>query len=193
MKKAKFLAIPVLAAALAACGVAQWVKTAQQILPVVLPMITNLVTAVSLLEGKTVSPADFRAISSTASQVSGDLNLVGQLVNQYEGSKDTTTVDKINSTLADVNAHLSALLTAVHISDPATVEKVTAIVTLIDTEVNSIEQILPIVSNGQSKAVVLAAHRPLSAPELKAEYNRIVSQSTSNAAVNAAFAKLTLK
>lgn len=193
MKKAKFLAIPVLATALAACGVAQWVKTAQQLLPVVLPMVTNLVTAVSLLEGKTVSPADYLTISNTATQVSADLNLVGQLVNQYQGSNDTTTIQKINAALTDVNTHLSALLTAVHISDPATVEKVTAITTLIDTEVNSIQQLLPIVTPGKTKAATKSARRPLSATELKAEYNRIVSQTTANASVNAAFAHAVLK
>ncbi|MGH9434652.1 MAG: hypothetical protein ACRD06_01485 [Terriglobia bacterium] len=188
MKRLKFIAIPVLALTLLGCGVAQWVKAAQQILPVVLPMVTNLVTAISLLQGKTVSPTDFRTISDTANQVSSDLNLVGQLVNQYETSPNATTVAKMNSALQDVTTHLNGLLAALHISDPATVQKLTAITTLVNSEVNSIIQILPAVSSGHLGAPRHGGALPLSAAELKRQYNAIVSQPTVNASVNSAFA-----
>ncbi|MGH9397176.1 MAG: hypothetical protein ACRD18_10050 [Terriglobia bacterium] len=193
MKKVKFLAIPVLTLALLGCGVAQWVKAAQQILPVVLPMVTNLVTAISLLQGKTVSPTDFRTISNTANQVSADLNLVRQLVNQYESSPNATTVEKINAALQDVNTHLNGLLAALHVSDPSTVQKITAITTLINSEVSSIIQILPVISAGQTRAQRNMSTVPLSASELKSQYNEIVSQPTRNSSVNAAFAGAVLK
>ncbi|MGH9352331.1 MAG: hypothetical protein ACRD2G_09250 [Terriglobia bacterium] len=190
--KLKFLAIPALAVVLAACGVAQWVKAAQQILPIVLPMVTNLVAAVSLLEGETISPSDLNTISQTANQVSTDLNLVGQLVNQYQSSPSTTTLSSINNALADVNAHLNALMPALHITDPATVQKITAIAMLINTEVSSIEQILPLVSGGQAHATSRVAV-PLNAAQLKRQYDAIVTQPSSNAQVDAAFAKAVLK
>lgn len=193
MRRAKFLAVPILVVVLAACGFQQWVKAAQQILPVVLPMITNMVVAVSLLEGKTVSPSDLNTISETANQVSADLNLVGQLVDQYQSSPSPTTVEKINTALADVNAHLNSLLPALHITDPATVQKITAVTTLIDSEVNSIEQILPIVSGGQAHAQARAAAIPLSADQLKRQYNAIVARPTANPQVDAAFARAALK
>ncbi|MGH9449833.1 MAG: hypothetical protein ACRD11_04750 [Terriglobia bacterium] len=193
MKKAKFVAIPVLTLTLLACGVAQWVKAARQILPVVLPMVTNLVTAVSLLQGKTVSPTDFTTISNTSNQISSDLNLVGQLVNQYETSPNATTVEKINSALQDVSTNLNGLLASLHISDPATIQKITAVTTLISSEMNSIIQILPAVSSGQLGAPRQGAALPLSAAELKRQYNGIVSQPTANASVNSAFAGATLK
>lgn len=192
MKRVRFIAIPALALALFGCGVAQWVKAAQQILPVVLPMVTNLVSAISLLQGKTVSAADFRSINDTANQVSADLNLVGQLVDQYQSSPNATTVAKISSALQDVNAHLSQLLTSLHISDPSTAEKVTAIATLINTEVNSIIQILPATSSNRTK-VRASTVAPLSAAQLKHRYNAIVSQPTQNAQVDAAFAGAALK
>ncbi|MGH9377173.1 MAG: hypothetical protein ACRD1I_00105 [Terriglobia bacterium] len=190
--KLKFLAIPILVAVFAACGVAQWVKAAQQILPVVLPMVTNLVAAVSLLEGQTISASDLNTISQAANQVSADLNMVGQLVDQYQSSPSTTTLDKINTSLVDVNTHLNALMPALHITDPATVQKITAIAALISSEVNSIEQILPMVSAGQAHTAAQMAV-PLNAAQLKKRYDTIVTQHSSNAQVDAAFAKAILK
>lgn len=191
----KLILVPILALAMfvGACGIAQWIKVAQQILPVVLPMVTNLVTAVGLLEGKTVTAADLNTITQVANQVSSDLNLVGQLVDQYQSSPNTTTVEKINTTLAEVSTNLNNLLPALHISDPATVQKITAIVELVSSEVTSLEQILPTVSSGNLTARQGAVLAPLNASELKKQYNIIVTQSTANSQVNQAFAGEVLK
>lgn len=191
----KLILVPILALAMfvGACGIAQWIKVAQQILPVVLPMVTNLVTAVGLLEGKTVTAADLNTITQVANQVSSDLNLVGQLVDQYQSSPNTTTVEKINTTLAEVSTNLNNLLPALHISDPATVQKITAIVELVSSEVTSLEQILPTVSSGNLTARQGAVVAPLNASELKKQYNIIVTQSTANSQVNQAFAGEVLK
>lgn len=192
MKIGKFLIIPVLAVTLVGCGLAEWVKTAQQILPVVLPMVTNLVTAVTMLEGKTVSATDLNTISQTANQVSADLNLVGQLVNQYQSSPSPNTLSNINNALADVNTHLNELLPALHITDQSTTQKITAVVGLISSEVTSMEQILPLVTNGQAHAVSRAPV-PMTASQLKGQYDEIVTRPTSNSQVNAAFARAVLK
>ncbi len=191
----KLILVPILALAMfvGACGIAQWIKVAQQILPVVLPMVTNLVTAVGLLEGKTVTAADLNTITQVANQVSSDLNLVGQLVDQYQSSPNTTTVEKINTTLAEVSTNLNNLLPALHISDPATVQKITAIVELVSSEVTSLEQILPTVSSGNLTARQGAVLAPLNASELKKQYDIIVTQSTANSQVNQAFAGEVLK
>ncbi|MGH9325432.1 MAG: hypothetical protein ACRD2B_01885 [Terriglobia bacterium] len=190
----RFLVVPVLALAMlvGACGAAQWVKVAQQILPVVLPMVTNLVTAVGLLQGKTVSAADLNSITQSANQVCSDLNLVGQLISQYQSSPNVTTVEKINTVIAEVNSNLNALLPALHISDPATIQKIAAIVTLVSSEVNSLEQLLPTVSAGKLTARQAAIPAPLNAGELKKQYNAIVTRTTANPQVNRAFAGATL-
>ncbi|MGH9358211.1 MAG: hypothetical protein ACRD4Q_00030 [Candidatus Acidiferrales bacterium] len=193
MRLAKILLIPILATALVGCATAQWVKIAEQILPVVLPMVTNMVTAVSLLQGKTVSASDLSTITQTSNQIANDLNLVGQLINQYDASPNISTVQKIQSALADVHANLNGLLPALHISDPATVQKVTAIVTLIGSEVDSLSQLLPVVSSGKLQAREGALAAPLGPAQLKQEYNAIVTQSTANNAVNQAFAKAVLE
>lgn len=192
MKIKKMLLIPALVAALAGCGVAEWVKAAQQILPVVLPMVTNLVAAVSLLQGKTVSGADLNIITQTANQVSSDLNLAAQLVNQYQSSPSPNTLNSINNALFDVNSHLNALMPALHINDPATVQKINAIAQLITSEVNSMEQVLPLVTGSPAHSVT-KVNAPLSADQLKARYDAIVSQPTSNAEVNEAFGRAVLK
>lgn len=193
MRTMKYLAIPILALAMAGCEAGQWVKAAQQILPVVLPMVTNLVSAVSLLQGKTVSAADLNTISQTASQVSNDLNLTAQLINQYQSSPNVTTVERLNTVLEEVHTNLSSLLPALHIADPATIQKIAAVVMLINNEVTSLQQVLPAVSGGKLTVRRGAAGAPLNANQLKAEFNAIVTQPTSNAEVNQAFAGATLK
>ncbi len=189
----KFLLVPVLAAALAACDTAQWIKTAQEILPVVLPMVTNLVTAAGLLQGKTVSATDLDTITRTANEVSNDLNLAGQLVSQYQSSPNPTTIGKINVVLGEVQSNLSGLLPALRISDSATTQKISAVVMLINSEVSSIQQLLPIVSGGKATARPGAGAVPLSADKLKEKFNAIVNQPTNNPAVNQAFAVVSLR
>lgn len=193
MRKIKFLTIPVLALVLFGCEASQWVKVAQQILPVVLPMVTNLVSAVSLLQGKTVSAADVNMINQTASQVSNDLNLAAQLINQYQTSPNVTILQRLNTALEEVHTNLSSLLPALHIADPATIQKIAAIVMLVDNEVNSLQQVLPAVSGGKLSARPGVTGAPLSADQLKAQFDAIVAQPTGNAEVNQAFAKVALK
>ncbi|HLI30101.1 MAG TPA: hypothetical protein VKV79_03245 [Terriglobia bacterium] len=193
MRRTKILLVPILVIALAGCGVAQWVKLAQQILPVVLPMVTNLVTAVSLLEGKTISSPDLSIITQTANQVSNDLNLVGQLINQYDSSPNVTTVQKIQTALQDVHSNLNGLLPALHINDPATVQKISAVVTLIGTEVDSLAQLLPVISSGKLQVRKGPLTLPLGPKQLKQEFNAVVTQPTANANVNQVFAKAVLK
>src|SRR5579875_1463384 len=193
MRRTKILLVPILVIALAGCGVAQWVKLAQQILPVVLPMVTNLVTAVSLLEGKTISSPDLSIITQTANQVSNDLNPVGQLINQYDSSPNVTTVQKIQTALQDVHSNLNGLLPALHINDPATVQKISAVVTLIGTEVDSLAQLLPVISSGKLQVRKGPLTLPLGPKQLKQEFNAVVTQPTANANVNQVFAKAVLK
>jgi len=193
MRRTKILLIPILVIALAGCGAAQWIKVAEQILPVVLPMVTSLVTAVSLLQGKTISSPDLTTITQVANQVSNDLNLVGQLINEYDASPNVTTVQKIQTALGDVHANLNGLLPALHSSDPATVQKISAVVTLIGAEVDSLAQLLPVISSGKLQARKGPIAVPLGPSQLKQEFNAVVTQPTANAEVNQAFAKIVLK
>jgi hypothetical protein len=85
---------------------------------------------------------------------------------------------------------LSGLLPALHISDSATAQKISAVVMLINSEVSSIQQILPIVSGG--KVTARPATTPLSANKLKEKFNAIVNQPTNNPVVNQAFAVVSL-
>lgn len=186
MKKFFWLA-PVLALCFVACGVAQWIKSAQQLLPVVLPMVTNLVTAATMLEGKTITAAQLSIVNSTTSQASRDLALAGKLVSEYQATPSPTTLDKINNALSDVNSNLNQLLPAAHITDEATVEKIQEVVSLIVNEVEAVQQILPVL-----KTRAQAARAPsaiLSAKRLKQMYKSIIAQSSGNVVVDAAFAK----
>jgi hypothetical protein len=194
-KVSRMLAVPVLAAALAmaGCGIAQWIQTVEQVIPVVLPMVSNLIAAVALLEGKTVSAQDLTTLTNTATQVSNDLSLLGQLIQQYQAQPAATTLDKISSTVSDTQNQLGQILPALHITDAATVQKITAIVNLISEELNAIAKVIPAVTTGSTSAAKVLTARVLSAQELKTRFNAIVTEPAGNGVVNAAFASVALK
>ncbi len=189
------VAVPVLAAALvtAGCGVAQWIQTVEQIVPVVLPMVSNLIAAVALLEGKTVTAQDLTTITNAATQISSDLSLVGQLIQQYQAQPATGTLNQISSAVSDAQSHLSQILPALHITDASTVQKITAIVNLISGELTAIANVIPLVQSGNTAQAKRQAAKLLSARQLKARFDAIVTAPTSNAIVNAAFARAVLK
>lgn len=139
-----------LAAALmmVACNT-NWITTAQALLPVAVSMTNGVVTAVLLLENKTITPQDLQKIQDISNQVSNDLSEVQTLITAYQNSSDVTILGKINATIQAALTTENQLLTDLHVTDPATVQKITALVEIVTSEISAIEQIIPIVQNGQ--------------------------------------------
>src|ERR1017187_2059028 len=107
----------VLCVSLIATGcTAQWISVALADLPVLTQMALNITSlVVSLRSARQISPADAAAIQNISTEASKDLNLLQSLYNQYKASPDAGTLQKIQSTMAEINQNLPALLAAVHI------------------------------------------------------------------------------
>ena len=191
--KSKSLLALVLAIAIVATGCsAQWINTALQDLPVLTQMALNIATLVTTLaSGQQASTADVAVIQNISAQASRDLNLLQTLFNEYKSSPSATTLQKIQSTISDLNQNLPAVLQSAHISNPTLSARITAGVNLILTTVNSFASLMPQTSMPASRKAQTGSQ--LRAQDLKKQWNQQVCAPTGNSALDAAFAQSLLR
>jgi hypothetical protein len=201
------LAALVLCAAmiLTACSTA-WIAEAEEIVAALIPAAANLLTLIEALQGNGVSTQDLQVMQSASTQAQADLQLINTLVTQYQQATDAATqaslLAQIQTAITTVQSNLSGLLPALHITDPATQAKVTAVIGLILSEVQSLEAILPAVQPAVSLSASVAqasaktktkrVKPPLSASQFRASYNAIMTAKTGNATLDGAAAKCKL-
>jgi len=190
-----FLAL-VLAVAITATGCsAQWLSIALQDLPVLTQMALNIATLVSTLaSGNQASAADVAVIQNISAQASRDLNLMQTLYNEYKANPSSTTLQKIQNVVADLNQNLPALLQAAHVSNATLAARLAAAVNLILTTVNSFAALIP--QPTPTTAPVAAQKLNTSLPrvkELKAQWNQQVCGASGNAAFDQALTSCPIK
>jgi hypothetical protein len=179
--------------ALAGCSL-DWVGEGEQIVAVLIPAATNLVSLVAALEGKTVSPADVQLIQSAGTQAGADLQLIQALIAAYEKADAAAKpgiLNQIQSAIATVQSNLQGLLPALHIKDAATQAKITAVVGILLSEVQSLAAVVPVVKDQLSVAsgrLSVKAHPPLRAREFVESYNATLTAKTGNADLDRATA-----
>jgi hypothetical protein len=183
-----------------ACSTA-WIGQAEEIVVALIPAAANLITLITALQGHGVSAQDLQMIGTASTQAQTDLQLINTLITQYQQAADAQTqaslLAKIQAAITSVQSNLSALLPALHISDAATQSKVTAVIGLILSEVQSLEAIIPLVHSGstaQASAALKAGKvkPPLRAGEFRASYNAIMTAKTGKAALDGAAARCKL-
>jgi hypothetical protein len=184
--------------ALAGCSTT-WVGEAEEVVAALIPATTNIVALVAALQGKSVSAADLQTIQKAGAQAGADLQLVQALITAYQTADATAKpgiLNQIQTAIATVQANLQAVLPALHIQDTATQSKITAIVGLVLSEVQSLAAILPLVTPSASPAMMAEAAQqvkkqpPLTASEFVASYNATLTAKTGNAALDRATAGL---
>jgi len=182
-----------------ACSTA-WTTEAEQIVAVMIPAATNLMTLIGMLRGN-VSSADLQTIQSAGTQAAGDLQLIQSLISQYEkadAAAQPGLANQISAALAEVQLNLGGILPALHIKDAATQGKVEAIVGLVLTEVQSMAAIVPLVSSAHPQTARLAAsvvkkQAPLSASQFVSSYNATMTAKTGNPELDRSTAGLRIR
>jgi hypothetical protein len=181
-----------------ACSTA-WIGEAEQIVAALIPGMANLVTLVATLQGKNVSAADLQTIQSAGAQAGTDLQLMQSLIAQYQkadAAAQPGLLNQIQIAMSAVQLTLNNLLPALHIKDAATQAKITAVVGILLSEVQSVAAIVPLVdANASPRAMTVAAQRarvrpPLTATEFVSSYNATLTARTGNAALDQATAGL---
>ncbi|HWY20897.1 MAG TPA: hypothetical protein VNX26_06715 [Candidatus Acidoferrum sp.] len=181
-----------------ACSTA-WIGEAEQIVAALIPATANLVVLVATLQGKNVSVADLEMIQSAGAKAGADLQLMQSLITQYQKA-DTAAqpglLNQIQAAMSAMQSTLNGLLPALHIKDAATQAKITAVVGLLLSEVESVAAIVPLVNaNASAGMVAIAAKQvrkqpPLTAKEFVASYNATMTAKTGNADLDHAAAGL---
>jgi hypothetical protein len=176
-----------------------WVGQAEEIVAALIPAATNIVTLVAALQGKSVSAADLQTIQNAGTQAGADLQLIASLIAAYQKADAATQpgiLNQIESAINAVQGSLQELLPALHIKDAATQAKITAVIGIVLSEVQSLAAILPMVKAGasvQMAAKVAAKSKtksPLSASAFVASFNSTLTAKTGNAELDKATAGL---
>jgi hypothetical protein len=179
---------------------ANWISEAQQIVAVLIPATANLVTLVATVQGD-VSSADLQTVQSVGAQAGADLQLTQSLIAQYQkadASAQPGLLRQIQASISSVQTNLNGLLSALHIKDTAMRTKITAVVGILLTEVQSVAAVVPIVNPNASAGMVRMATTqakkqvPLSANELAGSYNAMMTAKTGNGNLDHATAGLTV-
>jgi hypothetical protein len=189
---------------LAGCSAA-WIGEAQEIVAVLIPAVANIVTLVATLDGKGVSAGDLQTIQSAGAQAGADLQLIQSLIAAYEkadASAQPGILNQIQTAIATVESNLQNLLPGLHIKDAATETKITAVVGILLSEVQSLAAVVPLVRDqslvARDRLPVVSGQRPgkthlkapLSASEFVSSYNATLTAKTGNATLDTAAAGL---
>jgi hypothetical protein len=185
-----------------------WVGQAEEIVAALIPAAGNIVTLVAALQGKSVSAADMQTIQNAGTQAGADLQLISSLIAAYQKADAATQpgiLNQIESAINAVQGDLQGLLPALHIKDAATQAKITAVIGIVLSEVQSLAAILPMVKAGaastgseqtlSAKDVAKVGQPqlskvPLSANQFMASFNATLTAKTGNADLDKATAGL---
>jgi len=176
-----------------ACSTA-WVSSAIAITNALLPVAVNVIQLVTAMQGSGASTTDVALAQKWATAVSADLTLVRTLLEQYNKAAAADKpgfLHRLQDALQAVNGDLGTLLPALHISNPETQAKVTAMVGLVVAEVSAIAAL---VSAAQGKtSIARGTPKVLDAKSFSAAYKTIVQAPTGYAPLDRATAALVLK
>jgi hypothetical protein len=152
-----------------------WITTAINDLPTVVSIASTIASIVAAALGASgIAPA-VAAIIQTASQAAQvALATVQQLVTDYQANPSASILDKIKTTLLDVQSSLGQILDAAHIDNVALRTVITAIVGTAVTVITQIISLLPtttvavaLKSTSQSKMAI----KPLAPADVKNQVN----------------------
>jgi len=174
-----------------------WIGEAEQIVAALVPAAANIVALVAALQGKSISASDLETIQGAGSQAGADLQLLQSLIAAYQKADAAEQPGILNQIQAAINAAqatMDGLLPALHIKDAATEAKITAVVGVVLSEIQSLAAIVPLVDVGAAPATVARAagrvkkQPPLTASEFVASYNATLTAKTGNADLDRATA-----
>lgn len=166
----KLLALVLMACmTLTACNTS-WVNEALAILKVALPAALNVLQLVAVLNS---SPID----SAKAQTITDDVAAAEKFLEDYKTASDSAkagVLGQLDAALLTTQADLSTILKSVHVVNPESQAKVTALADFVIAEVSAVEGLLPMSTTTVTHAK--AGKPPLSAHKFKAGYNKLMPE-----------------
>jgi len=197
MKPSKSILASILAVAMfaTACSTS-WVTEAIAITNAILPVAVNIIQLVTALQGTAAASNDTTLAQKWANTVTADLTTLQTLLNQYNAAAAGAKPGKLGRIETAIQAtqnDLGTLLPALHIANPQTVAKITAIVGLISAELQSIEALVQAVRGPKTSAWhSLSFQRPMGAKEFNFAYKMLIKSPSGYAPLDAATGALVL-
>jgi hypothetical protein len=174
-----------------------WIKEAEQIVAALIPAAANLVTLVAALQGNSVSASDLQLVQNTGAQAAADLQVIQSLIAAYAKADEASKagiLNRIQNAIAAVQANLQGVLPGLHIKDAATQTKITAVVGILLSEVQSLAVVVPLVAQPATRKIPALAAKsaastghprvPLSASAFVKSYNSTLTAKTGNAGLD---------
>ncbi len=117
------------------------------LLPTAVQIAGSILNIVAAAEGNsTPSSALLATVQNASGQIQTDLTLANSLVAQYEtdlASAPAGVLGKIDAAIADAQQNMGAILSAVHIANPAVVAAVNSAIASVQTVILALIAILP--------------------------------------------------
>ena len=183
----------VLSATLILSGCPPWYDVATNDIPIVLQIVTSILSIVAIAQGKgQADPAVIAEIQSIAAQAQMDIKTVQSLISDYKTAAKADrpgVLGKIDAALSAAQKDLQGLLAALHIKDNTTQAEVVAGVGLALTTLQAIDSLLPPPPPSTTMPTArtvkkTAPHKPRTPADLKTEYNAIVSADFPDAVIH---------
>ena len=158
-----------------------WVSSANGIISALIPAI-NAALAILAAFGIGVSPEALAAIQAWGTSAQNTLtNVVKPAIDAYNtaaAATQATLLTEIDAALNSIVSGLSTTLAAIHVTDPASQAKITAIFAVIQAFMVSLINLIPVLKNEVKDPVkaheLVRAVKP--AKEFKSEFNALTKE-----------------
>jgi hypothetical protein len=164
-----------------------WVSTLDSILAAAAAALINILQIVAVAEGVPVNANLEAKINADATVVK---TLAGDFAKASSGSAPGVC-QELQAAVSAYEADQQLVLRVAQVSDPSTQTKIVLLTDLVGGTISAIAAVIPACQNTAAFRNLNAAP-PYSVSTFVAEYNRILTTATGNAAVDAATAKLKL-
>lgn len=159
----------------AGCNQPKWVSVAQQDVPVVLQIVTGILTIIASAQSNgLLTASQQQTAGQIADEVKADLQLVQNGIAEYEKaptSQQPVILFQISGALNAAATHISGILSALHIKNTKLQATIGASVILASSTLTVIVNLLPTL--GSNAAVRASEPMPASPSALRAAFNQI--------------------
>lgn len=169
-------------------GTAAWLSDAGQIIPLATSMIASILTLIAGLQGKSVSQNDLNIVTDFSQRVENGLKDVDDLVDEYKSNATDTVQGEILAAAKAVDDNIQKFLADTKIVDTALAAKVTAIATLVDSQIQAWIQVIPSLTAKAGEKVSFTV--PYSSKEFKQAFDAVLNAPSGSPDVDAAVAKV---
>jgi hypothetical protein len=162
-----------------------WITEASNIIALLLPSAGGILGILGAL-GTAVPPNTLAEFTKWDTQAQTGLTLIGQLINQYNAAEATAKpgiLTEIETATAQITNSLGQILPLIKVSDPATQEKVTAVVQLFQSELTALLNLIPVIKGESGDVPAFSAHEAharlaavMTAKTFKHNWNKAVDE-----------------